>query len=61
MMWHILDAVWLSIVSTVTACMFMCEQFLQIDRINNIYKHESFGGCGVGYEFEIKEVSVHTV
>jgi len=38
----------------------MCAvQFLQIDRINNIYKDHSFGSCGSGFGFEIKEVIVH--
>jgi len=36
------------------------EQFLQIDRINNIYKDHKFGHCGSGFGFEIKEVSVGT-
>lgn len=34
----------------------VCEQLLQIDRINNIFKDHSFGSCGSGFGFEIKEV-----
>jgi len=41
--------------------MYVYEQFLQIDRINNIYKVHSFGACGSGFGFEIKEVCVYTV
>ena len=31
---------------------------MQIDRINNIYKDHSFGVCGSGFGFEIKQVGV---
>lgn len=31
-------------------------QFLQIDRINEIYRSHTFGVCGKGFGFEIKEV-----
>jgi len=31
---------------------------MQIDRINNIYKDHSFGICGSGFGFEIKQVGV---
>ena len=41
--------------------MCICEQFLQIDRINNIYKDQSFGVCGAKFGFEIKEVSLHRI
>ena len=34
----------------------VCEQLHQIDRINNIYKGHSFGVCGSGFGFEIKQV-----
>lgn len=39
-----------------TVCINVCEQLMQIDRINNVYKDHSFGACGSGFGFEIKEV-----
>jgi len=49
--------IWLFRLLMLCAC---DEQFLQIDRINNIYKVHNFSVCGSGFGFEIKEVSMYS-
>ena len=54
---YYVNAIWpLCLQLFLYAC--VCEQLMQIDRINNIYKDHSFGICGSGFGFEIKQVGV---